>query len=217
MFLHRLQTDLLICGPDFIEREITQPTVCHLELLFQDNNNRILNFMKLLNILVFMSLVWAQDVLCSNKIEYYQNGNIEFCTLSSEDTLSGQPLPEGTGVHFTKEGVFNWCFLEQDTRIQEHLCRGGGHDFMTAFHPNGQLRTAWLAVDEVIQDTPCSKFRFLSAVFLGIHGKTGQTSFYENGQLRYCELSEKITIGGQSFKKKDAVIFNPDGKLIVKQ
>tara|TARA_B100001105_G_scaffold74471_1_gene58711 strand:+ start:1563 stop:2084 length:522 start_codon:yes stop_codon:yes gene_type:complete len=173
--------------------------------------------MKLLNILVFMSLVWAQDVLCSNKIEYYQSGNIEFCTLSSEDTLSGQPLPEGTGVHFTKEGVFNWCFLEQDTRIQEHLCRGGGHDFMTAFHPNGQLRTAWLAVDEVIQDIPCSKFRFLSAVFVGIHGKTGQTSFYENGQLRYCELSEKITIGGQSFKKKDAVIFNPDGKLIVKQ
>ncbi len=79
----------MIRGPDFIEREITQPTVCHLELLFQDNNNRILNFMKLLNILVFMSLVWAQDVLCSNKIEYYQNGNIEFCTLSSEDTLSG--------------------------------------------------------------------------------------------------------------------------------
>ena len=88
---------------------------------------------------------------------------------------------------------------------------------MTAFHPNGQLRTAWLAVDEVIQDIPCSKFRFLSAVFVGIHGKTGQTSFYENGQLRYCELSEKITIGGQSFKKKDAVIFNLDGKLIVKQ
>ena len=54
-------------------------------------------------------------------------------------------------------------------------------------------------------------------MFVGIHGKTGQTSFYENGQLRYCELSEKITIGGQSFKKKDAVIFNLDGKLIVKQ
>ena len=78
----------MICGPDFIEGEIIQPTVCHLELLFQDNNNRILNFMKLLNILVFMSVVWAQDVSCSNKIEYYQNGNIEFCTLSREDTLS---------------------------------------------------------------------------------------------------------------------------------
>ena len=50
-------------------------------------------------------------------------------------------------------------------------------------------------------------------MFVGIHGKTGQTSFYENGQLRYCELSEKITIGGQSFKKKDAVIFNPDGRV----
>ena len=52
---------------------------------------------------------------------------------------------------------------------------------MTSFYPNGQLRTAWLAVNEVIQGIPCAKFRFLSAVFAGIHGKTGQTSFYENG------------------------------------
>ena len=207
----------MICGPDFIEREITQPTVCHRESLFQDNNNRILNSMKLLNILVFMSLVRAQDVSCSNKIEYYQNGNIEFCTLSSEDTLSGQPLPGGTGVHFTEDGVFNWCFLQQDTRIQGNLCRGGGHDFMTAFHPNGQLRTSWLAVDEIIQGIPCSKFRFLSAVFVGIHGNTGQTSFYENGQLRYCELSKKIIIEGKPYRKRDAVRFNSDGKLIVKQ
>ena len=107
----------MICGPDFIARELAQPTVCYRESLFQDNNNRILNSMKLLNILVFMSLIRAQDVSCSNKIEYYQNGNIEFCTLSSEDTLSGQPLPGGTGVHFTEDGVFNWCFLQQDTRI----------------------------------------------------------------------------------------------------
>ena len=173
--------------------------------------------MKLLNILVFMSLVRAQDVSCSNKIEYYQNGNIEFCTLSREDTLSGQPLPVGTGVHFTEEGVFNWCFLQQDTRIQGRLCRGGGHDFMTAFHPNGQLKTSWLAEDEVIQGIPCSKFRFLSAVFVGIHGKTGQTSFYENGQLRYCELSKKIIIEGKPYRKRDAVRFNSDGKLIVRQ
>ena len=173
--------------------------------------------MKLLNILVFMSVVWAQDVSCSNKIEYYQNGNIEFCTLSREDTLSGQPLPGGTKVHFTEDGVFNWCFLEQDTRIQRHLCRGGGHSFMTAFHPSGQLKTAWLAEDEVIQGIPCSKFRFLSALFVDIHGKTGQTSFYENGQLRYCELSEKKIIEGKPYRKRDAVRFNSDGKLIVRQ
>ena len=88
---------------------------------------------------------------------------------------------------------------------------------MTAFHPNGQLKTSWLAEDEVIQGIPCSKFRFLSAVFVGIHGKTGQTSFYENGQLRYCELSKKIIIEGKPYRKRDAVRFNSDGKLIVRQ
>ena len=167
-------------------------------------------------ILLFISFLGAQHVACSDETEYYTNGNIEFCFLGKSDTLSGQPLPKGTGVHFTEEGVFDWCFLQQDTEIQGHLCRGDGHDFMTSFYPNGQLRTAWLAVNEVIQGIPCAKFRFLSAVFAGIHGKTGQTSFYEDGQLRYCELSENITIEGISYRKKDAVRFNPDGTMIIK-
>ena len=85
---------------------------------------------------------------------------------------------------------------------------------MTIFHSNGQLRTAWLAENEVIQGIPCSKFRFISAVFVGIHGKTGQTSFYENGQLRYCELSENMIIEGKLYRKKDAVRFNPNGELV---
>ena len=78
------------------------------------------------------------------------------------------------------------------------------------------MKTAWLAVNEVIQGIPCAKFRFLSAVFAGIHGKTGQTSFYEDDQLRYCELSENMTIKGKSYRKKDAVRFNLDGTMIIK-
>ena len=78
------------------------------------------------------------------------------------------------------------------------------------------MKTAWLAVNEVIQGIPCSKFRFLSAVFVSIHGKTGQTSFYEDGQLRYCELSENMAIEDKSYKEKDAVRFNPDGTMIIK-
>ena len=156
----------------------------------------------------------GQDISCIGQPEYYENGNLEFCTLSHEDTLSGQPIPAGTGVHFTEDGVFDWCFLQQDTKIQGHLCGGKGHNFMTGFHPNGQLRTAWLAENEVVQGITCAKFRFLSAVFAGIHGKPGQTSFHENGQLRYCELSESMIIQGKSYMKGDAVRFNPDGTLV---
>ena len=67
--------------------------------------------MKQLEILVFISVVWAQDVSCSTEIEYYQNDNIEFCTLSREDTLSGQPFPSGTGFILLRRvyliGVFS--------------------------------------------------------------------------------------------------------------
>ncbi|MDP7609834.1 MAG: hypothetical protein QF814_08965 [Candidatus Marinimicrobia bacterium] len=167
-------------------------------------------------ILLFISFLGVQNIVCSDETEYYVNGNIEFCFLEQSGTLSGQALPKGTGVHFTEDGVFDWCFLQQDTEIQGHLCRGDGHSFMTSFYPNGQLRTAWLAINEAIQGIPCAKFRFFSALFAGIHSKTGQTSFYENGQLRYCELSENITIEGELLRKKEAVRFNSDGTMIIK-
>ena len=173
----------------------------------------IINYITLL--LLFIGLSYAQDISCSNELESYQNGNIEFCILLHKDTLSGQPLSAGTGVHFTEGGVFDWCFLQKDTKIQGYLCRGDGHNFMTSFYPNGQLRIAWLAEDEVIQSIPCSRFRFLSAIFVGIHGKNGETSFYENGQLKYCELSKNTIIEGKVYRKRDAVRFNPEGKLIV--
>jgi len=95
---------------------------------------------------------------------YYRDGKLRSCTLAREDTLSGQPLPAGTVVHLTNEGHLDWCFLQQDTEIQGHLCRGKGHGFMTGFHPNGRLRIAWLARDEIIQGIPCAQYRFLSSV-----------------------------------------------------
>ncbi|TFH64725.1 MAG: hypothetical protein E4G91_04905 [Candidatus Zixiibacteriota bacterium] len=87
---------------------------------------------------------------------------------------------------------------------------------MTGFHPNGQLKTAWLAQDEIIQGIPCAKFKFLSAVLGWIEGsgKNGSTVFHENGLLRYCALSENFTIEGQRFRRGDAVRFDKDGKLI---
>jgi len=168
--------------------------------------------------IVLLPLLWSfvigQDIACSNEVEYYQNGSIEFCILAREDTLSGQIFPEGTGVHFSENGVFDWCFLQQDTNIQGHLCRGSGHNFMTSFHPNGQLKTGWLANDEIIQGIPCSKFRFMSAIFASFHGKPGQTSFHENGVLQYCELSENMIIEEKSYTKTDAVRFDLEGNLL---
>jgi hypothetical protein len=152
--------------------------------------------------------------LACSGVGYYEDGTPEFCVLAREGALSGQVLAATTGVHFSKEGVFDWCFLQEDTEIQGILCRGGGHDFMTEFHANGKLKRAYLAEDQVIQGIPCAKFRFWSAIFWPIHGKKGGTDFHDNGQLSYCELSEAIAIEGRRFKRRAAARFDPNGKLI---
>jgi hypothetical protein len=151
-----------------------------------------------------------QGISCVGSVEYYQDGKITSCTLAREDTLSGQPLAAGTVVHLTPEGYLDWCFLQQNTLIQGHLCSGSGPNFMTCFHPNGQLKTAWLARDEIIQGIPCAKYRFMSSLF----GGGDRTVFDENGQLRFCTLSENSTIEGHRLKKGDEVRFDGEGKYI---
>ena len=68
-------------------------------------------------ILLFVSFLEAQNIVCSDETEYYVNGNIKFCFLEQSGTLSGHALPKGIGVHFTEDGVFDWCFLQQDREI----------------------------------------------------------------------------------------------------
>jgi hypothetical protein len=157
-------------------------------------------------------VVEIQGISCTGSVEYFQNGTLKSCTLGREDTLSGQPLPPGTVVNLTPEGHLDWCFLQENTMIQGHLCCGSGHGFMTGFHPNGQLKTAWLAQDEVIQGIPCARYRFLSVLF----GGGERTLFDESGRLRYCTLSKDITIENQNLKKGDEVRFDKDGKVVRK-
>jgi hypothetical protein len=145
---------------------------------------------------------------------HYVDGTPQFCRLAREGTLSGQLFAATTVMHFTREGVFDWCFLPEDTQIQGISCRGGGHNFMTEFHPNGKLRRAYLAEDQIIQSIPCSKFRSLSATFWPIHGKKGGTDFFSNGRLSSCELSEATEIESLRFNRRDEVRFDADGKLM---
>jgi len=152
----------------------------------------------------------VQGVSCFGSVEYYQDGKLTCCTLAREDTLSGQPLPAGTVVHFTPDGYMDWCFLQQNTEIQGHLCRGEGHGFMTGFHPNGQLKNAWLARDEAIQGIPCAKYRFMSVLF----GGGENTTFYDDGRLRYTTLAEDITLDGHKLKKGEEIRFSKDGRLV---
>jgi hypothetical protein len=153
--------------------------------------------------------VEIQDVSCIGRLQFYQNGKLKSCTLARLDTLSGQPLDEGTVVAFTSDGLLDWCFLQHDTEIQGHLCKGEGHEFMTCFHPNGKLRLVWLGRAEDIQGVPCAEYSFWAEVF----GGGGGTYFWENGNLRRCRVSRDFTVEGHSFSKGDAITLEQDGKL----
>lgn len=151
-----------------------------------------------------------QGVPCTGTVTYDDKGRLQSCTLGREDTLSGQALAAGTVIHLTPEGILDWCFLQEDTMIQGHLCLGSAHNYMTAFHPNGTLKTAWLAQDEMIEGIPCAKFRFLSSWF----GGGDRTSFHDNGRLQFCTLAASATIQGNKYAKNTRLEFGPDGRII---
>jgi len=82
---------------------------------------------------------------------------------------------------------------------------------MTGFYPDGTLRLAWLAEDEVIDGIPCSGFSFLAAVL----GGGGGTYFHENGTLKRARLSEDFVIEGRKFKRHSVIELDPTGHLVV--
>lgn len=152
----------------------------------------------------------VQNVPCRGSIETFANGKLKSCVLAKEDTLLGQLFPAGTVVNFTRDGVFDWCFLQQDQVIQGHLCRGEAHGFMTCFHPNGRLKLAWLGRDEMIQGIPCSKFTWLGDVLGGASG----VSFHPNGRLKHAKLYREAVVEGRPYQKGTHMYFDENGKLI---
>jgi hypothetical protein len=55
-------------------------------------------------------VIEVMGLFCSG-VEYYEDGTLEFCVLAREGAVSGQVLAARTGVHFTKEGVLDWCTI----------------------------------------------------------------------------------------------------------
>lgn len=170
--------------------------------------------MKTILLFLIISIGVCQEIPCSEEPSTYENSQIEFCWLNDTYSHLGQVFVKGTGVHFDEDGNLDWVFLPNDMEVQGIGCRGGGHSFMTGFHPNGKLRLGWLIDDQVIQGIPCAKFNFFKAIFAGIHGKSGGTYFWDNGQLKQCELSKDFSIKGQLLKKGTILKFDKEGNTI---
>lgn len=158
----------------------------------------------------FEDTVEVQGLTTSGDVTYYENGALYTAFIARQDTLYGHVFPAGSRITLRPDSTLKWTFLAHDAPLEGIMCRGHGHDYMNAFHPNGRLQVAWLADDQVVQGVPCMGATFWRDVFgrgVGVH-------FATNGRLIKAKVSEDITIQGHSFEKGDHVRFDSLGVLL---
>ena len=87
---------------------------------------------------------------------------------------------------------------------------------MTGFHLNGKLSLAWFARTEEIQGVSCLESTFLGEMFWGklLDKGSAGVRFHNNGKLARCMAAREVTIQGQTFRKRDHVSFDREGKLV---
>lgn len=136
-------------------------------------------------------------------------GRLHQCRLDRDAVVRNADMKKGTTVALNSDGSIRHVFLPGTTMVGEHSCRGGGHDWSTHFHPNGELRLCWLSRDEVVQGVPCSRATFWGEFF---GRKYATTEFHDNGALSSCVASAAADIGGRHYAAGDRVKLDPDGQ-----
>jgi hypothetical protein len=145
--------------------------------------------------------------LNGRRAELHPSGALRACELSAAVLVSGHELPTRSWVYRHDTGQLDYVWLRLDTRLQGHVCRGGGYGaWQTTFHGNGALRTCWLARDETIDDVPCSR-----ATFLGELRGGASTVFAPDGRLQSCRAARSFTYGSGRFRKGERV--SPAGSV----
>jgi hypothetical protein len=147
----------------------------------------------------------VQGLSCQVPAQYHPNGQLKSCILALDDTLDGQPFPEGTRLAFRENGDLWRCYLSKDAEIHGYLCKGKEDGFRTLFYSVNKPKRIWLVNDEIIDNVPCAKYEYLSR---------NDVTFHENGRLKSCKLSEDFIAEEKTFKKGDKIEFNEDGDLV---
>ncbi len=157
----------------------------------------------------FKTPTTIQGITVIGEVEYYKSDTMEFARLAHDDTVFGQWFLAGTGIHMTKDGRIDWCFLPKDCKIQGHTFSGGGHEWMTEFYPSGKLKSGGLAEEELIDGIPCAPGTFWNEVF----GGGGRTYFYESGKLMYAKVAHEVTYQGHLIEKGKHIKLKEDGSF----
>ena len=150
------------------------------------------------------------------RVSFLEDGRLRECHLDAAGAVvSGRPLPRGTEIVFDGNGRMRNCLLPENTVIEGHLCLGRGDNWSTGFHPNGQLRLAWLARDEEIQGVPCmAAGGVLRAIGKAMVGRNqGGVFFHENGNLSSALVARDCIVQGRAFKRGELIRLDRDGNV----
>jgi hypothetical protein len=157
----------------------------------------------------------VQGIRCERVVWQRSDGSLDSCFLAEDQVVDGRSLPAGSRIALDADGRLDFAFLPATTEIDGHECRGGGHDFMTGFHPGGALRLCWLAADEEIQGVPCARSTIPGEIWRGLFGleKAG-VSFHADGKLAGCRLSRDFTHDGRVHEKGSRIDLDAEGKEV---
>lgn len=132
--------------------------------------------------------------------EYYENGSLKKCKLSNAVVLNGYECI--SWLHLFKEGTIKQVETAKDIKRSTFVIPTGSIIFLDEKDPT-YLRTIWFSRDVKIGAVSC-KGRNKIAV-----------SFYPNGKIKACFLSEDQII--QGFPCKSSLLkpikFHPNGKI----
>lgn len=144
------------------------------------------------------------------KARLYDSGRLESCPLAVDHVMEGHTFGAKTWIYLDQHGALTSAWLAQNTRIQNHTCKGTGYDgWVTEFYRGGRLKLCYLAEQATIQGVPCRKGSIWGEISGGV-----KVSFHENGALASCSAAHDFSLAGRNFKKRERVQLDPNGRPI---
>jgi hypothetical protein len=135
--------------------------------------------------------------------EFHLNGRLAGCALSREHVVGTHRFGTGTWLDSNDHGTLWGAWLEHDTLLDGHLCRGEGYKkWSVSFHPNGRLAGCYLTKDTVVEGVPCMAGTFLREIRGG--GRTA-LRLDDKGGLARCQAARDTTLNGRVIRKWDVV------------
>ena len=135
--------------------------------------------------------------------EFHRNGRLAGCALAREQVVGAHRFGAGTWLDLNDRGTLWGAWLESDTRIDGHLCRGDGYkQWSVRFHANGKLAGCYLTKDTVVDGVPCMAGSFLREIRGGGHTAL---QLSDKGSLASCQAARDTVLNGRRIRKWEVV------------